>query len=361
MSETLAIELVEQQLRRESRTWLVSGGAGFIGSHLCEELLVLGQQVVIVDNFDTGTPENISALVRAAQARGAADADDQLEVIELDIRDFDGLLEACEGVDHVLHHAAIASVPRTLADPLMAHAVNVDGSFLLLEAARRAKVRSFVSASSSAVYGDSPGEPSTGAQREPALGRPLSLYGAHKRIAEILGQTTTRAHGLPVAALRYFNIVGARQDPNGAYAAVIPKWVAQLAKGEQPVIFGDGLNTRDFCPVEDVVQANLLAATWSERVPLAQRERPGDASEAVFNIGLGGATTLVDLYALVHAGMLALGAPCEGIRPRYEGFRPGDIIHSHADITRAREQLGYAPRTSMQTALDRTMRWLSAG
>jgi len=361
MSETPAIELVEQQLRREPRTWLVSGAAGFIGSHLCEELLVLGQRVIAVDNFDTGSVENINALVRAAEARGAADAAERLDVLELDIRDFEGLREVCVGVDHVLHHAAIASVPRTLAEPMVGHTVNVDGTFHLLEAARLAKVRSFVHASSSAVYGDCPGDPSTGAQHEHQLGRPLSPYGAHKRIAEILGQTTTRAHGLPVAGLRYFNIVGARQDPNGAYAAVIPKWVTLLAKGEQPIIFGDGLNTRDFCPVEDVVQANLLAATWPERCSTAARERPGDSSEAVFNIGLGGATTLLDLYAMVHAGMVELGAPCQAIRPRHEDFRAGDIIHSHADITRAREQLGYAPRTSMRTALRRTMQWLSGG
>ena len=361
MIETLMIHVVERQLQLDTRTWLVTGAAGFIGSHLCEHLLALGQRVVAVDNFDTGTPENIAALVDAAIARGAEDADDRLDVHELDIRDVDGILEVCEGVDHILHHAAIASVPRTIEDPVEGHSVNVDGTFNLLEAARVAKVRSFVHASSSAVYGDYPGAPETGAQREDRIGRPLSPYGGHKHIAEILGQTYARSYELPVAALRYFNIVGARQDPEGAYAAVIPKWTAMLARGEQPVIFGDGLNTRDFCPVEDVVQANLLAATWPERQTAEQRERPGDPSEAVFNVGLGGVTSLLELYEMVHAGMLELGAPCEGIRPRHEDFRPGDIRHSRADITRAREQLGYAPRASMTDALRRTMQWLSAG
>ncbi len=361
MNDELMIEVVERQLRYDQRTWLVTGAAGFIGSHLCEHLLVLNQRVVAVDNFDTGTHANISALVDAAVARGTADADDRLEVHELDIRDAERLAEVCEGVDHVLHHAAIASVPRTIKDPVEGHGVNVDGTFNLLEGARAAKVRSFVHASSSAVYGDCPGEPETGAQREDRIGRPLSPYGAHKHIAEILGQTVTRSYGLPVAALRYFNIVGARQDPEGAYAAVIPKWTALLAKGEQPVIFGDGLNTRDFCPVEDVVQANLLAATWPERQTAEQRERPGDPSEAVFNVGLGGVTTLLELYDMILAGMVELGAPCADIRPRHEDFRPGDIRHSRADITRAREQLGYAPRTSMQQALRRTMQWLCAG
>lgn len=361
MTDPLMIEIVERQLRAEQRTWLVTGAGGFIGSHLCEHLLVLNQRVIAIDNFDTGSHDNITALVDAAVARGASDADERILVHELDVRDAERVVEVCRGVDHVLHHAAIASVPRTLDEPVDSHAVNVDGTFHLLEAARRAKVKSFVHASSSAVYGDCPGDAETGAQRERQIGRPLSPYAAHKHIAEILGQSYTRSFGLPVTALRYFNIVGARQDPNGAYAAVIPKWTSLLARGEQPVIFGDGLNTRDFCPVEDVVQANLLAATWHERCDPEQRERPGDASEAVFNIGLGGVTTLLDLYDMIHAGMLELGAPCEGIRPRHEDFRPGDIRHSRADISRARTQLGYSPRTSMQQALRRTMQWLRAG
>lgn len=358
MNETPIIDLVEAQLREAPRRWLVTGGAGFIGSHLCEQLLVLGQSVVIVDNFDTGTRANVEALVAAAAARGAADPGARLEVRELDVRDRDGLFGACEGIDHVLHEAAVASVPRTIADPAEGHAVNVDGTFHVIEAARAAGVRSLVHASSSAVYGDHPGDPETGAQREDRIGRPLSPYGGHKHIAEILGQATTRSFGLPITALRYFNIVGARQDPEGAYAAVIPKWVATLAKGEQPLIFGDGLNTRDFCPVEDVVQANLLAALWPERRPAAERERPGDPSDAVFNVGLGGATSLLDLYELIHAGMVELGAPCVGVRPRHEDFRPGDIRHSRADISRTRAQLGYAPRTSMAQALRQTMQWL---
>jgi UDP-N-acetylglucosamine/UDP-N-acetylgalactosamine 4-epimerase len=358
MNPTSSIDLVEEQLRREPRSWLVSGGAGFIGSHLCEQLLVLGQRVVIVDNFDTGTRANIAALVRAAEARGAVDPEARLRVHELDIRDREGLGAACQGIDHVLHEAAIASVPRTLADPAEGHAVNVDGTFHLIEAARAAGVRSLVHASSSAVYGDHAGDPETGAQREDRIGRPLSPYAAHKHVAEILGQATTRSYGLPVTALRYFNIVGARQDPEGAYAAVIPKWVATLGKGERPLIFGDGLNTRDFCPVEDVVQANLLAATWPERQTPEQRDRPGDPSDAVFNVGLGGATSLLELYDLIQAAMVERGIPCAGIRPRHEDFRPGDIRHSRADITRAREQLGYTPRTSMAQALRQTMAWL---
>jgi UDP-N-acetylglucosamine/UDP-N-acetylgalactosamine 4-epimerase len=361
MTDPLMIEIVERQLREDQRTWLVTGAAGFIGSHLCEHLLILDQRVIAVDNFETGTHANIEAMVDAAVASGAEDPSDRLAIHELDIREAERLAELCEGVDHVLHHAAIASVPRTLEEPVRAHEVNVDGTFYLLEGARAAKVRSFVHASSSAVYGDCPGDAETGAQREDRIGRPLSPYAAHKHVAEILGQVYTRSYGLPVAALRYFNIVGARQDPEGAYAAVIPRWSALLAHGEQPVIYGDGLNTRDFCPVEDVVQANLLAATWPERKTPEQRERPGDPSDAVFNVGLGGVTNLLELYEMVHAGMLELGAPCEGIRPRHEDFRAGDIRHSRADTSRAQTELGYVPRTSMRDALRKTMQWLSAG
>jgi UDP-N-acetylglucosamine 4-epimerase len=195
-------------------------------------------------------------------------------------------------------------------------------------------------------------------QVEALLGRPLSPYAAHKRIGELLAQAWTRTHGLPTACLRYFNVVGARQDPEGAYAAVIPKWVARLAAGQRVLIFGDGQNTRDFVPVEDVVEANLLAATLHERVAVEQRELVGDASDGTFNIGLGGRTTLVELYALLHAGMLELGAPCAGLEPIFEDFRPGDIRHSRADVSRARASLGLQGRTSLAQALNQTMRWL---
>jgi len=354
-----AIESVEAELRQSPRTWLITGVAGFIGSHLAEQLLTLGQTVVGIDNFSTGKPENVDATVDAASARGATSPGTRFRVIEADIRDAKAVAEACAAkVDHVLHHAAVASVPKTLAAPREAHAVNVEGSFNLFEAAREAGVRSVVFASSSAVYGDCPGAPETGAQREPTIGRPLSPYAAHKHIGEILGQAMARSFDLSFVALRYFNIVGPRQDPAGAYAAVIPRWVDILARAEQPIVFGDGLQTRDFCPVEDVVQANLLAATWAERCPAEQRERPGDPSEAVFNIGLGERTSLIELYDLIYAGMIELGAPCHDIRPRHEDPRPGDIVHSRADIGRARELLGYAPRSSLATALRATMKGL---
>ena len=346
------IETVEATLRDDPRTWLVTGVAGFIGSHLAEQLLKLGQTVIGVDNFDTGKPEHIDTIFDAASP-GI-----RFRVIEADIRNAKAITEACAKADHVLHHAAVASVPRTLENPREAHAVNVEGTFNVLEAARQAEVRSVVFASSSAIYGDCPGEPETGAQLEGRVGRPLSPYAAHKRIGEIMGQSMTRSFGIPFVALRYFNIVGSRQDPAGAYAAVIPKWVDILARAEQPLVFGDGHQTRDFCPVEDVVQANLLAATWAERAAPKDLERPADPSEGVFNIGLGQRTSLLELYDLIYAGMIELGAPCHDIRPRHEDPRAGDIVHSLADISRAREQLGYAPRSSLAEALGSTMRGL---
>jgi UDP-N-acetylglucosamine 4-epimerase len=352
------IELLEAELRARPRTWLITGVAGFIGSHLAEHLLVLGQQVVGIDNFDTGTPANLEALLVGAQARGAAEARARFAFVERDVRDPAACIASCQGVDHVLHEAAVASVPRTIAEPELAQAVNVGGTFNVLEGARRAGVRSVVLASSSAVYGDRPGEGPEGLQVEGSIGRPLSPYAAHKRMAEIQAQAWTRSFGLPTACLRYFNVVGARQDPEGAYAAVIPQWVARLAVGERPKIFGDGLTTRDFVPVEEVVAANLLAATVHERVPVERRERPADPSDGAYNVGLGGRTTLAELFVLLRDGMAELGVPCAGLEPILEDFRPGDIRHSRADITRAREILGHMPRTPLADALNRTMRWL---
>jgi UDP-N-acetylglucosamine 4-epimerase len=353
-----AIESLEAELRANPRTWLITGVAGFIGSHLAEHLLLLGQRVVGLDNFDTGTPDNLDAMLAAVEAKGAGDARARFGFHERDIRDLSACTAACEGVDHVLHEAAVASVPRTLAEPELAQAVNVGGTFNVLEAARRTRARSVVLASSSAVYGDRPGEGPEGLQVEGLIGRPLSPYAAHKRMAELQAQASTRSFGLPTASLRYFNVVGARQDPEGAYAAVIPKWVDRLAHGDRPLIFGDGQTTRDFVPVEEVVQANLLAATVHERVPAERRELPGDPSDGAYNVGLGGRTTLADLFGLLRDGMVELGAPCSGIEPILADFRPGDIRHSRADITRAREILGQQPRTPLADALTRTMRWL---
>ena len=313
--------------------WLVTGGAGFIGSHLVETLLRRGHEVVVLDDMSSGKPSNLEAV------RGAVgdDAWSAFSLVEDDIRDAEVVSRVTNGVDYVLHHAARGSVPESLEDPELYHAVNVDGTFNVFDAARRTGVRGVVLASSAAVYGDDPGQPKV----EDRIGRPLSPYALGKRIGEQYAALMADAYGLPVVCLRYFNVVGPRQDPVGQYAAVVPRWLERLAAGARPIVFGDGATSRDFCPVADVVQANLLAAT-------SAAEHRG----RVFNVGLGRQTSLNELFTILRDGMARRGAPCAGIEPIYEDFRPGDIRHSCADIQRARSELGFAPTDSVADGLE---------
>jgi len=333
-----AIDTLEEQLRGEPRRWLVTGAAGFIGSHLCERLLSLGQGVVGFDNLSTGFLHNVQLVREAVGIEAAA----RYEFVEGDVRDRKALDHAMGSVDHVLHQAAMASVPRSMESPHLHHESNTDGFFKVLEASRAAAVRSVVYASSSSVYGDHPALP----KRETDTGEVLSPYAATKACNEIYATAWSRAFDLPVVGIRYFNVFGPRQDPQGAYAAVIPKWIDLLGRGERPVIFGDGKTSRDFCPVANVVQMNLLAA-----VPA----RP--PQHRVFNVALGGRTTLDELYAHLRDQMASLGAACDGLEPTYADFRPGDIRHSLADVTRAREQLGYEPGVDLASGLELTTRW----
>lgn len=335
-----AIEAVERALKAQPRTWLITGVAGFVGSNLLERLLSLGQQVVGLDNFLTGHRSNLDDVL--AQFGASA----RFRLVEGDIRDLDRCRTACEGVDYVLHEAALGSVPRSIGDPIASHQVNVDGSLNMLVAARDAKVKRFVYASSSSVYGDHPALPKV----EENIGKPLSPYAATKRVNELYAQVFGDVYGMEIVGLRYFNVFGRRQDPNGPYAAVIPKWIAQLLSGERGVIHGDGETSRDFCFVDNVVQANLLAAMApSGSGPIGQ----------VFNIAFGGRTTLTQLYELIrerlarHVDVSTLGA-------EYRPFRPGDIRHSHANIDKARRLLGYAPKFSVSDGLDQTMEWYVA-
>lgn len=332
------IAALAAELQGASRRWLVTGAAGFIGSHLVERLLALGQEVVGFDNFSTGRRSNLDD-VRACVGD---EAWGRFTLVEADIRDPGACRAAAEGVQHVLHQAALGSVPRSIREPVATFAANVEGFVQVLEAARAASCRSVVYASSSSVYGDHPALP----KREPELGRPLSPYAASKRCDEVLAAAWSGSYALPITGLRYFNVVGPRQDPEGAYAAVVPRWIAELATGRAPTIFGDGETSRDFCPVANVVQANLLAAV-----------SPPASGEGVFNIALGGRTTLNELFGLLRDGMAALGAPCAGIDARHEDFRPGDIRHSLADIARARTELGYEPDVGLAEALRETMAW----
>ncbi len=332
---------VEQCLTASPRRWLVTGAAGFVASHIAARLLELGQEVVVLDNFSTGYAHNIEGLLRQAEATRPG-CRDKFTLIEGDIRDLDCCRRATAGVSYVLHQAALGSVPRSVLKPLETLAVNVDGFGNILEAIRGERgCESLVYASSSSVYGDSPELPKSESQQ----GRPLSPYAASKQVNETYASAWTQSYGATCRGLRYFNVVGTRQDPQGAYAAVIPRWISSLLAGEAPTIFGDGETSRDFCPVQNVVEANILAATAPS------------TTDDVFNIALGGRTTLNELFIMLKDGMKILGLGSAPPTPRYEPFRHGDIRHSHADIDRARSQLGYAPRVSLAQGLETTMRW----
>ncbi|MEQ1894080.1 MAG: NAD-dependent epimerase/dehydratase family protein [Planctomycetota bacterium] len=319
MSATLAS--VEHELAARPRRWLVTGAAGFIGSHLVERLLALGQDVVALDDLTSGTRSNLEAVA------GAAHGPARLRFLQADVRDREALARALVGVEFVLHQAGLGSVPRSLADPGTSFDVNARGTWELLVAARAAGVRRVVCASSSSVYGDERASP----QREERLGTPLSPYAAAKRAAELAAEGLARAGGPEVAALRYFNVFGPRQSPRGPYAAVSPRWGAALLAGQRPELFGDGSTSRDFTPVAGVVAANLLAATRALVEPFR-----------AFNVGAGCATSLVDLHRLLVAVARALGraAPSELVAaPARAGERPASL----ADLTRLRGELGYEP------------------
>jgi UDP-N-acetylglucosamine 4-epimerase len=325
------------------RTWLVTGAAGFIGSHLVERLLTLDQRVVGVDNLSTGSLNNIEAVRRSVAPDKAA----RFAFFEQDIRDRDSI---CELVSRhtpsvILHQAALGSVPRSIVDPVSSHESNVDGFINILEAARRAKVNRVVYASSSSVYGDI-GE---GSKVEARIGNCLSPYAATKRIDEIYAQVFGRVYGMETVGLRYFNVFGPRQDPNGPYAAVVPRWLAAMAKREPVTIFGDGSTSRDFCYIANVVQANLLAATVSAE---------SEVINAVVNIACGATTTLLQLEELLRRSVASVrGIDPESLpKPHFEPFRKGDIPHSLASIELAREALGYHPSHSVEEGINELVR-----
>lgn len=338
----MRIREVEAELRARPATWLVTGAAGFIGSHLVERLLGLDQEVVGLDNFATGHRSNLEELRRRVGSTRAA----RFRFLEGDLRDPEACRAACRGVERVLHQAALGSVPRSLEDPLTTHAVNVDGFVHMLLAAREAGVRRFVYASSSAVYGDHPGLP----KREPEIGRALSPYAVSKRVNEIYAGVFQDAYGLESVGLRYFNVFGSRQDPEGPYAAVIPRWVRQLLRGEPCVLFGDGETSRDFCHVDNAVQANLLAATC-----------PAEATNDVYNVSVGGRTTLAELHRLLRERVARYRPDAAAARPEFADFRPGDVRHSQADIAHARARLGYEPEAGVEAGLDSAVEWFAGG
>lgn len=332
-------EALAAEVRAQRRRWLVTGSAGFIGSHLVEHLLLLDQEVVGLDNFATGHRRNleqVAAIVGPERWR-------RHRFIEGDIRDLPTCRAACEGIDRVLHNAALGSVPRSIEDPIASNAANIDGFLHMLVAARDAGARRFVYAASSSTYGDSLALPKV----EHVIGAPLSPYAVTKYVNELYADVFARCYGLPAVGLRYFNVFGPRQDPDGAYAAVIPRWAAALLTGRTVYINGDGETSRDFCFVGNVVQANLRAA-------LTER---ADAVNQVYNVAAGGRTTLNQLFAMLRHLAAREHPEAEASTPVHREFRAGDVRHSQADIAKAERLLGYEPRFDVATGLEVAMQW----
>jgi UDP-N-acetylglucosamine 4-epimerase len=320
-------------------TLLITGGAGFIGSHLVEELLSIDQSVTVLDNFATGRRSNLEHVVASVKREQAA----RLEVLEGDLRDAAACATAARGAELVLHQAALGSVPRSIKDPLTSHETNVTGFVNMLLASRDAGVKRFVYASSSSVYGDHPGLPKV----EDVTGELLSPYAVTKYANELYAKTFQRVYGVETIGLRYFNVFGPRQDPNGPYAAVMPRWFAALMRGEPVYINGDGETSRDFCYVANAVQANVLAATTENR----------DATGRAYNVACGARTTLNELFGLIRQEVAAFRPEAASVGPSYRDFRQGDVRHSLADVTRARTLLGYAPTHSVREGLAIATRW----
>ena len=328
----------QQDLVAAPKTWLVTGVAGFIGSNLLETLLKLNQTVVGLDNFATGYQKNLDevrSLVSAEQWQ-------RFNFIEGDIRNFADCQKACSGVDYVLHQAALGSVPRSLADPITTNEVNISGFLNMLTAARDAEVKSFTYAASSSTYGDHPGLPKV----EDKIGKPLSPYAVTKYVNELYADVFARSYGFKSVGLRYFNVFGRRQDPDGAYAAVIPKWTAAMIKNDTVFINGDGETSRDFCYIENTVQANILAAT-------TQIE---DATNQVYNVAVGDRTTLNELFNAIKSALADNGVTYYQ-EPTYRDFRPGDVRHSQADVSKANNLLGYEPQFNISQSIDEAMAW----
>lgn len=339
MASLTAYEQLTRRLPDQPARWLVTGCAGFIGSHLVETLLRLGQVVVGLDNFATGHQRNLNEIENSLDASQWR----KFHLIQGDIRDPQTCRAACEGIDHVLHQAALGSVPRSLADPLATNAANIDGFLNMLIAARDAGVRRFVYAASSSTYGDHPALPKV----EEAIGRPLSPYAVTKLVNELYADVFGRCYGFESIGLRYFNVFGPRQDPEGAYAAVIPRWTRAMLLGEQVLINGDGETSRDFCYVANAVQANLLAATTDNR----------EAVNQVYNIALNERTSLNSLFALLRNALLEIRPEWTVSPAAYRDFRAGDVRHSQADITKARQLLGYAPTHRLDDGIRIAMPW----
>ena len=333
-----AYQQLLEQLPKQPKTWLITGVAGFIGSNLLETLLKLNQNVVGLDNFATGHQHNldeVQSLVSPEQWAG-------FNFIQGDIRKLEDCQTACQGVDYVLHQAALGSVPRSINDPITTNSTNIDGFLNMLLAARDAKVQSFTYAASSSTYGDHPALPKV----EDNIGKPLSPYAVTKYVNELYADVFAKTYGFNCIGLRYFNVFGKRQDPNGAYAAVIPKWTAAMIQGEDVFINGDGETSRDFCYIDNTVQANLLAATTTNP----------DARNQVYNVAVGDRTTLNQLFEAIQSA-LQENSINYSKAPVYREFRAGDVRHSQADVSKAKTLLGYVPEFNIKSGINLAMSW----
>lgn len=328
-----------ERLRSQPKVWLVTGVAGFIGSNLLQHLLENGQTVIGLDNFSNGRRENLNE-VRDLVGPSAWQ---RFDFIEGDIRDLDECRRAMKACDYVLHQAALGSVPRSLENPIATNESNVTGFLNILVAARETKIQRLVYASSSSVYGDDENMP----KLEDSVGHPLSPYAVSKRVNELYGRVFHMNFGLPVIGLRYFNVFGARQKPDGPYAAVIPKWIAALCNGERPVIYGDGSLSRDFCYIRNVLQMNLLAATSANSAAFGR----------VYNVALNARISLVDLHIAIETRFKRLVPDIQVLPPVYKTPRQGEIFHSQADISAGRKALGYDPEYDVLRGLDESLPW----
>ena len=336
-------EQLQEHLKNNQNTWLVTGVAGFIGSNLLEKLLILNQKVVGLDNFDTGHQHNIDQAIEDANKATGKDLGDNFKFINGDIRELNDCKQACNGVDYVLHQAALGSVPRSIEDPINTNRANIDGFLNMLVASKDAKVKRFVYAASSSTYGDHPDLPKV----EDKIGNPLSPYAVTKVVNELYASVFAKTYGFKAIGLRYFNIFGKRQDPNGAYAAVIPKWVAAILNKEDVFINGDGETSRDFCYIDNTVQMNLLAATTDNN----------EATDQVYNVALNDRTSLNTLYQMIEERLIQRTAGLERKEPIYRDFRAGDVRHSQANIDKAQNLLGYQPKYKISEGMDEAMDW----
>lgn len=333
---------VLQELKAEPKVWLVTGCAGFIGSNLTQALLQAGQKVVGLDSFATGFQANLDDV----KAVVGPEAWSRFTFHEGDIRKLEDCQKACIGVDYVLHQAALGSVPRSIKDPIATNQANIDGFLHMLVASRDQGVKRFVYAASSSTYGDHPALP----KKEENIGNPLSPYAVTKLVNELYARVFASTYGLECIGLRYFNVFGRRQNPNGAYAAVIPLWISALMHGKDVFINGDGETSRDFCYVDNVIQANLLAATTTNP----------EAVNQVYNVAFGGRSTLNQLYGWIREKLAAHDPAIAKAEVIYRPFRDGDVRHSQADISKAATRLGYEPQFDIQRGLDQALAWYRA-